>query len=205
MTSILPRNPFVRFFSLFVPVYFVLSALTWIGFGDFYCELFRNVGSTVYTDNDERELNFQSLRNDSGNPYYTRIEIANRALLNADDSGPVWHLDFDTIGYGWKPTALLVALIVATPISGKRRAWALAWGLLWEHLFLITFLGYLIWYDSSEVSLVTFTPFWKHIAGGFRDTLVGQFGLTIPVAIWVLVTFRRADGVFQVQRSPVLA
>jgi hypothetical protein len=114
-------------------------------------------------------------------------------LMNADDSGPVRHLDFDTLGLGWRPTALLIALIVATPISWARRRWALFWGLIWQNAFLLVFLGFLIWNESSEISLVNLTPFWKHLASNFKDALVGQAGLAVPVAIWVLVTFRRID------------
>ncbi len=187
-----PRNPFLRFLIFFLPLYVGLWLLPHLGISDAYGSYFRSFGALFYGNNDERELTFQPL-DDPSHFGFTRIEIANRALLNSDESGEVRHLDFDTMALGCGPTALLIALIVATPIPWSRKRWTLLWGLLWQHVFIILALGFLIWNESSEIGLVILTPFWKHLAVSFKDVLVSHISLTIPVIIWVLVTFRQED------------
>jgi len=124
-----------------------------------------------------------------------RIVIVNRALLNPDGSGPVRNLD---LGFGFLPTALLLALILATPISLRRRGWALFLGFLCMHFLILLSLNFIIWNESMEISLVNLSPFWKHISNGFRDALVTQFSAAIPVLVWIFVTLRREDlvGIF---------
>ena len=119
-----------------------------------------------------------------------RIVIVNRALMNPDGSGPVRNLD---AGFGWLPVALLMALILATPISWRRRGVAILLGVLCMHVVILLALRFIIWNESMEISLVTLPPFWKTISNGFRDALITQFNPAIPVLIWILVTFRRGD------------
>ncbi|MGB8354596.1 MAG: hypothetical protein WCD79_11950 [Chthoniobacteraceae bacterium] len=152
---------------------------------------FRALAGMVFAgDNGQRELSFESQGEDSKHPFDTRIVIVNRALLNPDGSGPVRYLD---VGSGWQATALLLALILATPVSWRRRGWAVFLGLLCIHFLILLSLSFIIWNESMEISLVTLSPFWKQISNGFRDVLVSQFTVAIPVLVWVLVTFRRED------------
>jgi hypothetical protein len=44
---------------------------------------------------------------------------------------PVWRLAFSTIRMGYWPTAVLCALLFATPMPALRRAWALVAGVAW--------------------------------------------------------------------------
>jgi len=113
--------------------------------------------------------------------------------MKPDGSGPVRNLDLDTSAFGWGPTALLVSLVLATPLPWKRRWRALFLGLILEQGFIVLWLAYFVWYDSAEIALVAFTPFWRHAASVFRETLLGQINLAAPVLIWILVTFRRGD------------
>ena len=96
---------------------------------------------------------------------------------------------------GWLPTALTVALIVATPVPRRRRCWALLWGMLLIHSFVLFSVAVYIWNESTTVSLVTLSPFWKEIADALEYTLVTQMGVSfsIPVLIWIAVLFRRQD------------
>jgi len=141
-------------------------------------------------DNGQRELSFETPGEGSARPNDTRIVIVNEALMHPDGSGPVRNLD---LNLGWQSTALLLALILATPVPWSRRRWALLWGVLGLHGFLLLFLGFCIWVDSAEISLVTLSPFGKAITGGCREALAGQLNLAVPVLIWILVTFRRED------------
>ena len=187
-----PRNPITLFLCRFVLLYIIL-VLPWPGWDRIYGAYFRALGRTVFTDNDRRELSFGTCGIDTPNPYYTRIGIVNRALMHEDGSGPVRNLDIDALAFAWKPTALLLALVLATPIPWRRRRWALLWGLLCTHIFILVFLGFCIWNESTEISLVMLTPFWKHFAGALKELMISQYNLVIPVVVWVLVTFRRED------------
>ena len=137
-------------------------------------------------------MNFQPL-NDADHVAYTRIVIVNRGLMRPRGGGPVWNLDLDTIAFGLKPTALLVALTMATPVSFRRRMGALLVGLIAEQAVILGLLGYFIWVESAGVSLITFTPLGKEITGNIADELRRQMGFVPPIIIWILVTFNRDD------------
>lgn len=93
------------------------------------------------------------------------------------------------------PTALTIALVVATPIPWRRRAWALLGGLILIHLFIVISIAVHIWDASPVVSLLTFTPFWQQVADGLDYTLITQYGASfyVPVLIWISVSFRGQD------------
>lgn len=144
-------------------------------------------------DTGRRELGFQSLKQEHGTSL-TRIEIANRNLMARDGSGPVRNLDMDTDGF-WRTTVLLVALIVATPISWQRRAYAMIWGCLAVQGFILLTVAFSIWNESRYVELMKLSPFWQDLADNIQNALLSQLSLAVPALIWVLVTFRRGDRV----------
>lgn len=186
------RNTIARFLCWFALLY-VLLVLPWPGWERAYGTYFRVLARTFFAaKSGDRELTFETPGGTS-HPWYTRIEIVNRRLMHEDGSGPVWDLDVDAIELGWRQTALLLALIAATPLSWRRRGWALLWGLVCLHAFILVFLGFSIWDESAKVALVPFTPFWKQIADGARDFMLWLYSAVIPVAIWILVMFRRED------------
>jgi len=119
--------------------------------------------------------------------------IVNPAMMKADGSGPVRHLDMDTRAFGWKPLFLLFALVLATPLPLGRRMSALLWGSLCQQGFVMLALGFCIWQESSEIGLVSLSAADKEAAMGVRSLLTGQLAVAVPVLIWVLVTFRRGD------------
>jgi hypothetical protein len=108
---------------------------------------------------------------------------------------PVIMLGLDSRGIGWVPTALTLALIVATPIPWKRRAVAVIWGILLIHLFIGFSVAVHIWDESPNVSLGNLSPFWQKISDGLDYTLIVQYGASfyVPVLIWIIVVFRLED------------
>ena len=183
------RDPIVRFLIRFVSAFMIL-AIPWPGVNHAYSCFLRGLEQAVFSEEDgRRELSFEAQGENSKHPYDTRIVIANRALLNSDGSGPAWNLD---VGFGWLPMALLLALIFATPVSWFRRGWAMVWEGLAYHGFVLLSLSFIIWTESAEIGLVTFSPFWKHAIDGVR-AIITQSTLSAPVLIWLLVTFRLED------------
>ena len=184
------RNPITRFLCRLLVLY-TLLALPWPGLSNAYGHYFRAICRLVFTADDaQRQLSFETPGENSPRPNDTRIAIVNKQLMHPDGSGPVRNLD---LNFGWQSMALLVALILATPISWSRRRWALLWGLFAIHVFLLLFVSLCIFGESAEISLVTLSPFWKAAIAGSRAALASQLNLAVPILIWILVTFRRED------------
>lgn len=167
---------------------FLLLAFPWPGVNQAYQAFLCTFARAIFLGSGPRQLTFELHEQSAETPEDIRVVIVNQALLNADGSGPVRNLD---VGFGWQPVALLLALILSTPIPWKRRGWALLWELLSLHCLLFLCLKFFIWDESSEILLTTISPFWKQVAGGLRHAIGGQLRLTVPVLIWILVTFRR--------------
>lgn len=131
----------------------------------------------------------------------TRVVIVNRALIASNGSGPVRNLDLDLGSLGTRSLALLLALIAGTPIAWKRRAQAALIGLLLLHACLFGFLRYCVWAESAELSLVTLGAGAREVASNLKMTLIAQFSVTVPVLVWILVSFRRGDWTLLFSRS----
>ncbi|HTQ31261.1 MAG TPA: hypothetical protein VMI53_08625 [Opitutaceae bacterium] len=189
-----PRRAVAGFLGRFALVYGLLI-FPWPGWNGFYGRGFRALGRTVFAENSGRRILRFEPAPDTLRPLDTAIALANREQLDALGSGPVRTLGLDTRGVGWVPTALLLALILATPVSWRRRGRALIWGLICLYVFILFSVGIYIWNESAQLSLVGFSPFWKAIADGLEETLITQMGASFvaPVLIWILVTFRRED------------
>ena len=188
-----------RFLCWFAPLY-ALLIIPWPGSRDFYGAYLRSVARIVLVENNSRRiLRFDEVPVSKRNRTLdTRITVANREQLDATGSGRAIMLDLDSHGVGWVPTALLIALVVATPVSWTRRAWALVWGLLAIHAVILFSIQVYIWNQSDTASgldLIALTPFWKTIISGLEETLVTQFGASfiLPVLICALTTFRGED------------
>ena len=187
----MPSSPLKKFLVRFALVY-ALLLLPWPGFDDAYSAYFRAFGSMVFAGTERTEITFETAT-DLPRKNLTRLEIVNKALMNYDGSGPLRQLDLSAVSVGWRPLALFLALTVATPLPWCRRIRALIWGTIGLHLALLLFLGVSILDESTEISLVTLTPFWKAALSGFKMVLFSQIGFFLPVLIWGLVTFRGGD------------
>ena len=192
------RSPIVRFAGVFALVYGMLI-VPWPGWSSAYGAYFRAVGRAFFTREDgKRIVRFEEARTAGLGPLDTQIVLGNRELADANGNGPATILGLDTRGVGWIPTALLVALVVATPVSWRRRGRAFVVGLLAIHGMIVFALGVYIWNESHAASALAFgplSPFWRAIAGTLEETLVVQMGASVvfPVTIWAVCMFRRRD------------
>jgi hypothetical protein len=99
---------------------------------------------------------------------------------------------------GCLPTVSLVALVLATPISWRRRRRALLWGLLLVQLFVVLRMGIPIVRDFSHPNAIQ-----VYHPGGLGRWLLGvaeraflrapASWFVVPILIWILVAFRRDD------------
>jgi hypothetical protein len=184
----LPSKPVKTFCACFL-LFFGLSLVPWPGLPAVCGDYFRAVGRLVFvSDTGPRSLEFGSLED-----HDTRIVIINRGLMKPDGSGPVRNLDLDSFNFTWRPVSLLLALILASPVSWPRRMRALVAGGVCLQMFLLFVLGFAIWEESTDVALVSLSPFWKQAADNSAHVLVGQLNIAAPFLIWLVVTFRRED------------
>ena len=189
------RHRFVgRFLFLFIAVCGLL-VVPWPGFYRNYERYFQKVCEVAFIGNGGRRILRFAEGHDARFPIAVEITLANRDQLDANGRGPVRILGLDARGIGLTPMALILALTLATPIPWRRRIWALFWGLLLVHVFILFSVGCYIWNQSTEIGLITLSPFWKAIAGGLEETLVTQLGASfvVPALVWIVVTFRFQD------------
>ena len=105
-------------------------------------------------------------------------------------------LDVKAAYTGYRPTAFLVALVLATPIPWSRRLRALVWGLLWVTTFVALRTGLRL-FDTfttpGPLALYNLSAFWKGVVTGMYRVLVltpaGHY--LVPAVIWGAVTCRR--------------
>jgi len=186
------HNPALRFLACFAFWYAALL-LSWPVTGPAYCATFRAIGTLVYGSNDRtKEITFEAF-SQGYHSHYTRVVIVNPAKMKPDGSGPVRNLDLDTRAFGWMPLALLLALVLATPLPWKRRRRALLWGFICQQVFTVAALGFCIWNESSELELVHLSGNLKEAFLAVKNLLAGQLILAVPALVWILATFRRGD------------
>jgi hypothetical protein len=192
-------KPLVRFFCSFALLYTLLIS-PWPESREIYSRCFCSFARAVFRESSgNRILRFDTVpANQRNRTLDARITIANRTQLDANGSGHAVMLDLDSRGIGWVPTAMLVALVLATPVSWPRRLQALFWGLLAVHAFILVSIEVYILNQSDAsngLNLVEFSPFWKTVVNGLEETLVTQLGASFifPLFIWILTTFRAED------------
>lgn len=187
------QKKLVLFFCRFA-AFFLLFALPWPGVDRASSGVLRRIASVVFSAEDgNRQLAFKTTTDDPRRQHYLRVEISNRLLMHRDGSGPVRYLDLDARSFFWQPMALMLALILATPVPWQRRGIAALAGTAVLTCLGLLFLKFCIWSESSEINLVTFPPAWKTAMFRIEDLWKFQTILTIPVLVWILVTFRRSD------------
>ena len=175
---------------------YALLILPWPGFNQAYGRYFRAMGEVVFAREDGRRfVHFEPVPAELRHVLDTRITLANREQIDANGVGPATELELDSRGVGWVPTALVLALTLATPIPWRRRGRALAGGLLVIHGYILFSVAIYLWNVSAGLALVTLTPFWKQVAAGLQETLITQMGagFVAAVLIWALVTLRGRD------------
>lgn len=99
--------------------------------------------------------------------------------------------------YGaYVPTIFFLALIVATPLTWKRKGWALFWGLLGVHFFIgLVLLLQILYMFTGPTALFTLSPLWRRLLAGTVQIInvAPLTWLIVPTFIWIMVTFRRDD------------
>jgi hypothetical protein len=175
-----------------------LLIVPWPGAKPLYASYFRSLGWLVFAGHgDQRMLEFQPLNDPEHHwppNFDTAIIMGNRDMQSMG-GGQRFMLTVDAWQMGWTPTAFLAALTLASPVSWRRRSWALLWGLLLVHGFVLLTLGIFIGNESTRLYWVTLAPLGKEIANWLERVALAPIGPSFFAAalIWMLVTFRWQD------------
>lgn len=195
------------FFFLCLILYGILMA-PWLGLSKRYVTLFCRGGNLViapYSFGGRGSVHFEPMPTPDGNRdvYVRMVKHGGRRIRGT--------LDINSGLVGYRPLAFLVALVLATPIALKRRAWALLGGLVLVNLFVALRMWLKLYAGFSG-------------PGPFNVITLGEFGTTalqwavlmlyrapemnyiIPAFIWLLVSFRRGDlhGVLAPNDLPII-
>jgi hypothetical protein len=216
-------RPITGFLCRFVIVFALLVA-PWPGWKQVYARFLRNsastllgsygpngIHSTIHPDaNTSVSVDFGSFGSKAivafaPNPmadkaHDTIVYVANRRQAEAGGEWSVKSCAFNSRYLAFLPTALMIALILATEVGWLRRLGALLWGLVWVHVFISFQLGLMILVKlcaNPQISQFQVSPFWQRIVSLFYECFVEHIGtnLAAVVPIWILVTFRRDDWV----------
>jgi hypothetical protein len=68
------------------------------------------------------------------------------------DPAPSWRVEFSALKLGYWPSAVMLALLLATPMTTRARCIAAAIGLLWLHVFALGRLGLGAWLGFQELA-----------------------------------------------------
>lgn len=195
----LPSRSISGFVVRFLLLYGVLVAL-WPMLSSGYASLFRSGGELVLGRFGSGGLvRFRDLPQPEGMDD-TRI------LLKARGSHEWTWMKLSTRHVGFTSTAVLVALVLATPVPWRRRARALLWAMLLIHLFitlrLLIMIAFGMSLNESGADALPDSFLARCLAAGSLSVSVGQ-GLSYiaPVLIWVLVALPAVLG----QKGAVMA
>jgi len=196
MNKLFKRGP-ALFFLLRAVVIFGLLIAPWPGWNAAYSRYFQALGEFVLGTSADSGPRKVVIAPSSGKRegLDTLIILQNTAMTAPDGKRMLRAEEIDSRSIGWVPTALTIALVLATPIPWTRRLMALAGGLVLIHLFILFSLESWLWNNATSVSLMALSGFWQQAADALNYALMNQLGVsfTVPVVIWAIVTFRRQD------------
>ncbi len=188
-----PRKLIAVFFLKLLVVYGLLMA-PWPGLQDAYRRFFHITAQTTFGS-------FGSQGTVEFRPIYDDDTEGNDlgAILEKKGVKGVAAIAMRTRFVGYISTAVIIALVLATPIPWRRRARALLLGLVLVHLFIAVKLVFWLLDGYTEpghpLALYAPSPFWKSVIHetNLELTLAPATSYIVPVFIWIVATFTRKE------------
>ncbi|MBN1511621.1 MAG: hypothetical protein JXB13_06375 [Phycisphaerae bacterium] len=190
--------------GIFAVGYTLLMAL-WPVWGGVYSRFYRSAAAVLFASPGSRAIVHFHPSRDTGDE--VKVTFCDQRRVDAlGRPVPLLRIAHD-VRYGdYIYLAFLAALILATPIPPRRRAWALLWGLVLMHVFMAFRLGILILYllNSEQVALLSLNGFWRQalLLNIQVFTINILPGFVVAIFIWALVCFRRGDWARLVMPPP---
>lgn len=171
----------------------VLSALMllWAIVGDAYGRAYVSVAQTLFHSLGRNvQVDFSRIAEQDGRDVSMKVHNTLAGMMVER------HIPSRYTGY--LPTALLIALVTATPLSRRRRVQSLLVGLSALHAYMAAALLLTIARVLSRdgpAQLFELSRFWDHALALLvhHTTASPTFSALVPVIIWAAATFRRGD------------
>jgi hypothetical protein len=128
----------------------------------------------------------------------TRLDVGNVTQLDANNQLKTAWVNTETRGFGYLPSVLLVSLVLASPVSWRRKIIALIIGLTLVSLMVMFRLWFQILYLCEQypwLNLYNFGETQKKIIEYAYQTIVIPINMVLyfVIIVWLLVTFRKED------------
>lgn len=189
----LPARQVIAFFAKVILLYALLR-ISWPAVQGVYRAAFCASGTFVFRPFGVGRVQFEPLPTPpAGRDPYDAQAVLENVRTRARGTMPM-----NSRLMGYLPTAFVAALIVATPVGWRRRAW----GLLAGVAVMSGFAGFELWLrlldafsDASTLAQYTFPPWGR----SFLLVVLKVIGMSpvtayiTPIFIWVLLMFRRED------------
>ena len=188
----LPLKAIGRFFILTLVIY-VLLIVRWPGLREAYRATYCAAGEAVFGRTGSRgEVRFEPRPDDKINDVDL---ILGKRTTQGIGEVPA-EMSSGRVGYA--PLAALIALVLATPVSWKRRGWALLWGFILVNVFVAWRTGLRILFlfsTPSPIRLYEPGPFLSKLLNASYEFffLAPACTFFVPAVIWVVVTLRSGD------------
>ncbi len=170
-------------------LFYGLLIVPWPGLMDAYSAFFRACGNQLFKSfGSQGAVSFRPPSTPDA-AWDTEVLLKNRQRSSS------WLMAYDTRRSGYLPTAALIALTLASPITWRRRGQALVWGLILVNVFIAVRVAVSLVYQFRNVDLYVFRPFWdRAITITYEAVSVSILtSCLVPVLIWMLVCFRGED------------
>ena len=169
-----------------------LLLLPWHGLMNAYRAGFRAVGNIMFHSVGEGGSVYFEKLSDGDRVHDTTLRLTNRT------NGTRGSMDIRASYVAYRPTAFLIALVLATPMPWSRRGWALLWGLVGVGLF-VAFRMWLQIFDAMSngdaLSVYVLGSTWKSALVATLKIMdhASAMSYIAPACIWALVAVRRGD------------
>jgi hypothetical protein len=189
------RKKTILFFILKLVLYCVILAAPISFYDEIYGKFFRSCGKTL----------FEHFRGDGfvlfaegKTKEITEVVIGNYNVRNPDNTAKAFQFEVNTRYLGYLPTILLISLILASPVSWRRRLIALMIGII----LVTAAVMFKQWIELLAVSnkhdwlqLIHFSPGQQKWLGYAYNGIsrAASAILYFVVAVWLMVTFRLND------------
>ena len=178
----------IEFICLFAVFYGLLMA-PWPGLGKAYSRLYLAGASALFNSFGSKGVVHFNQSDDA--ECDINVELYNQDQVDKNGQAPIVQARHTSRRAGYMYIAFITALILATPISWKRRGWALFWGLILIHGFIALKLAIRILhaFTIKPLSLFALGPFWKWILSIAHQQFIVNvtFGFVVSIFIWILV------------------
>lgn len=202
------RNPLLRMVLLFAVAYggfLILGQVTGITKG--YRTVIRNVSTTVFQEHwSEGLVQFREPGAQFGKGLETAIDFVNRAenerAAVTGSSVSAVTVYFSIHNWGFLLGTFLISLIIASPVSIRRKLVAAGISLVLFHFYLFFRIWLKLEWEMDthpELAIVDLSDFWSKALDAFNIVFVQNIVVSFLVAvmIWIMVTFRKDDwGMF---------